>query len=159
MKLDASGLQETMKMFEKLESKSSEMLEDAVKDGIEVVTDEMRREISSLKTSDEYQGGNGKRYPNREDVKGLEESLGYTPVKVRGAIINAKAGFDGYNTHTTKKFPRGHANQMIANAINKGTSFMIAQPFFNRTKNKSQQDCIDAMQKSLDQSIKKAEAK
>lgn len=157
MSVDVTGLQEAIKMFDELDRKSADILKDAVKDGINVVTDEMRSQIFSLKTSDEYQGGNGKRYPSKNDVQGLLDSLGYTPTKTQGAIINAKCGFDGYNKNVTKKYPRGHANQMIANAINKGTSFLIAQPFINRTKNKSQQACIDTMEKSITKGIESAD--
>ena len=155
MKLDTSGLQQTMDMFDKLDNASPQMLDDAVKAGINVVADEMRSQISILKTSDNFEGYEGKHYPSKKDVQGLLDSMGYTKTQTKsGGIMDAKVGFDGYNDVKTKKYPKGHANQMIANSINKGTSFLTAQPFFNRTKNKSQQSAIDEMQKSLDKSIK-----
>ena len=44
---------------------------------------------------------------------------------------------------------------MIANAINKGTSFLIAQPFINRTRNKAKTDAVETMQKELDREIER----
>lgn len=158
MKVDTSGLSQTIDFFEKLDKGSPEVLEAALKAGINIVADEMRAQITVLKTSDNYEGGNGKHYPSKKDVQGLLDSMGYTGTKTQaGGVMDVKVGFDGYNDHITKKYPKGHANQMIANSINKGTSFLIAQPMFNRTKNKSQQQAIDAMQKSIDESIRALE--
>lgn len=150
--ISTKGLTETLKMLEKIEGNTDSILEDALKEGIGVVTDEMRVEIQQLKSSDQRKKGE-LRLPSKKDIKGLLDSLGYTPVKDDGTIFNVKAGFDGYNDVVTDKYPRGHANQMIANSINKGTSFMQAQPFINRTKKASQANAIDAIQKKLDKEI------
>ena len=149
--ISTKGLTETLKMLEQIEGNTDSILEDALKEGISVVTDEMRAEIQQLKSSDERP--KGLRLPSKKDIKGLLDSLGYTPVKDDGTKFNVKAGFDGYNNVVTDKYPRGHANQMIANSINKGTSFMQAQPFINRTKKASQANAIDAIQKKLDKEI------
>lgn len=150
--ISTKGLTETLKMLEKIEGNTDSILEDALKEGIGVVTDEMRAEIQQLKSSDQRKKGE-LRLPSKKDIKGLLDSLGYTPVKDDGAKFNVKAGFDGYNDVVTDKYPRGHSNQMIANSINKGTSFMQAQPFINRTKKASQANAIDAIQKKLDKEI------
>lgn len=157
MSVKVTGINQTEEIFEKLFEASDEMLDAAMKAGANVVADEMRSQIHSLKTSDEYQGGNGKKYCSQEDKKGLLDSMGYTGVRTKSGIKDVNVGFDGYNKHITKKYPKGHANQMIANAINKGTSFLIAQPFINKTKNKTKQSAVDAMLNSVDSSIKKIE--
>jgi hypothetical protein len=153
--VSTKGLTETMKMLEKIQGNTDEIIEDAIREGIAVVTDEMRRQISSLKTSDEYETGDKMRYPSNRDVKGLLDSLGFTPVKMDGTKFDIKSGFDGYNSNVTKKYPRGHANQMIANSINKGTSFMPAQPFINRTTKTAKAAAIDAIKKRIDKEISK----
>lgn len=153
-KVKTEGLTELLKELEKLEGDTDEILEEVTLEGAGVVTDVMRAEIKSLKTSDEYEGGKGKRYAKPEDVKGLYESLGYTPTQFKGTKIDSNVGFDGYNSNKTKKYPNGHANRMIANAINKGTSFMVAQPFINRSKRQAEKKCIELMQVKLDQAIK-----
>lgn len=155
-KVKTTGLTELLKQLESLEADTDEILEDVTLKGAGVVTDVMRQEIKSLKTSDDYEGDKRKkRYPRPEDVKGLYDSLGYTPTQFKGTKIDSNVGFDGYNSYKTKKYPNGHANRMIANAINKGTSFMMAQPFINRSKHQAEEKCIEMMQSELDQAIKK----
>lgn len=154
-KVTVKGLTETVKMLENIEKDTDSILEAALKKGGGIVTDTMRSELNQLKTSDEYQGGDGKRYCKPEEKKGLLDALGYTPVKMKGSKFDINTGFDGYNSNVTKKYPKGHANQMIANSINKGTSFMIAQPFINRTRNKAKTDAVDGMQEVLDKEIKR----
>lgn len=154
-KVKTTGLTEIIKELEKLEANTDEILDEVTLEGAGVVADVMRAQIRSLKTSDEYEGGNGKRYAKPEDIKGLYESLGYTPTQFKGTKIDSNVGFDGYNSNRTKKYPNGHANRMIANAINKGTSFMVAQPFINRSKRQAEKKCIELMQLKLDQAIKK----
>lgn len=153
-KVTVKGLTDTLKMLERIEQNTEDIIEAALTGGGGKVTDIMRSEINALKTSEEYKG-EGKRYPSAADKKGLQESLGYTPVKANGSKYDINSGFDGYNSHVTKKYPKGHANQMIANAINKGTSFMQAQPFINRTRNKAKNEAVEAMQEELDKGIKK----
>lgn len=154
-KVKTTGLTEIIKELEKLEANTDEILDEVTLEGAGVVADVMRAQIRSLKTSDEYEGGNGKRYAKPEDIKGLLDSLGYTPTQFKGTKIDSNVGFDGYNSNKTAKYPNGHANRMIANAINKGTSFMVAQPFINRSKRQAEKKCIELMQLKLDQAIKK----
>lgn len=154
-KVTVKGLTETVKMLEKIEKDTDEILEETLKKGGGIVTDTMRSELNALKTSNEYAGGDGKRYASPAEKQGLLDSLGYTPVKMNGSKFDINTGFDGYNSNVTKKYPKGKANQMIANAINKGTSFLIAQPFINRTRNKAKTDAVETMQKELDREIER----
>lgn len=154
-KVKTTGLTELLSELERLNANTDEILEDVVIAGASVTTDTMRAEIKKLKTTDEYGVKKKMRYANPKDVKGLLDSLGYAPTQTRVSKINSNVGFDGYNSNKTKNYPNGHANRMIANAINKGTSFMHAQPFINRTRRKANDKCIDEMQKELDREIKK----
>lgn len=155
-KVKTTGLNETIKMFESLTKNTDEIFEESLRDGGGVVTDIMRAEVSALKTGDVYSDGKQKkRYARPKEVQGLLDSLGYTPVHNDNDKFDIKSGFDGYNSIVTKKYPKGHANQMVANAINKGTSFMQAQPFINKTRRKAQSDAVDAIEKRLDLEIRK----
>lgn len=154
-KVKTTGLNETLKMLESIERNTDEILEDVLREGAMIATDEMRSQISKLRTSDEYEGGNGKRYAKKSDVQGLLDSLGFAPVRFNNSVVDSNIGFDGYNNDRTQKYPKGHANRMIANAINRGTSFMIAQPFINRTKKAAEAKCNEVMQKKLDEEIQK----
>lgn len=153
--LTTKGLTETIKMLENIEGNTDYIIEKALTEGGGEVCDVMRNEVSKLRTSDEYAGGNGKRYAKPTDKKGLLESLGYTPVQLNGSVFDINCGWDGYNKDKTKKYPKGHANQMIANAINKGTSFLIAQPFINRTQRRAREAAINKIQDVFDEEIAK----
>lgn len=155
MNIKTTGIEETVKELENLGKNSDEVMESVVKAGIDEVTDTMRAKINALKTSEEKTAKNKKRYPTKKEVQGLKDSLGFAPVKWKDTKANSKAGFDGYNGVKTKKYPNGHANQMMANTINKGNSFMYAQPFINQTKRESENKAIKAMQKRLDEEIEK----
>jgi HK97 gp10 family phage protein len=152
--LKTTGLNETIKMLEKIEDDTDYIIEEALKESGGVVCDVCRKEISSLRTSDQYEGGNGKRFAKPSDIKGLLDSLGYSPVQLNGTVFDIKCGWGGYNKNKTKKYPNGHANKMIANAINAGTSFQIAQPFINRTAKKSKEEAIQKIQEVFDKAIK-----
>lgn len=94
---------------------------------------------------------------------------GYAPVNWNHmsskARTNYKAqsfkGLDNMTTSTLKKagvYKRGVQNMkpigVIANAINSGTSFMKAQPFFRRAINKSKSAAVDAIVKMADKLFK-----
>lgn len=157
MKVKTTGIKETVKTLEALNRNTDAIIEGTVVAGANIVADSMRSEIKTLKVSNVSKdtAKNGKRYARPKDIKGLLDSMGFSPVREKGSAFNSNVGFRGYNNDKTEKYPNGHANKMIANAINKGTSFMVAQPFVSRTKKKSQDKCVSAMQKKLDEEINK----
>lgn len=156
MSLKIKGLEDTLKELERLNKNTPTMLEDTVNAGVQIATNEMRKQINMLKTSEEKPKKGQKRYPTKKEVDGLKESLGFTPVRWNDTLLDANAGFDGYNNQKTKRYPNGHANQMIANSINAGTSFMQAQPFIRKAANAAKTTAIAEMQKKLNEEIERA---
>lgn len=143
-----SGIYELVKQLEKYTNYTDKYMRAIVYDGMEVVADAMRAEVEGLKTSKQYKT-KGKRYCTENEKKGLIESFGVTPIGARNYVYDANAGFDGYNEHI-KSEP---ANPMIANFINRGTSYMKAQPFINRTKRVAETKAVEAMKQTLDACI------
>lgn len=154
-KMKTTGINETIKMLEKIEADTDEIIEEALKEGGGIVCDVCRQEISQLRTTDQYEGGNGKRYAKKSDIKGLLDSLGYSPVQLNGSIFDIQCGWGGYNNNKTKKYPNGHANKMIANSINAGTSFQIAQPFIAKTARRSKAEALDKIEDVFTKEIDK----
>jgi HK97 gp10 family phage protein len=144
-----SGIYDLVKELEKYTQNTDGHMRMVVYKGMEVVADKMRSEVEGLKTSKQYKT-KGKRYCTENEKKGLVESFGVTPISARNYIFDANAGFDGYNEYVRSE----PANPMIANFINRGTSYMRAQPFINRTKRVAETKAVEAMQKSLDDVIK-----
>jgi hypothetical protein len=86
---------------------------------------------------------------------GLKESMGIAGFRNDDGYLNVKIGFDGYNSHTTKTYPKGQPNVMIARALERGTSFSPATPFVNKAVNRVRAQAEAKMQKTLDEEIKK----
>lgn len=143
-----SGIYDLVKELERYTQNTDGHMKMVVYKGMEVVADKMRAETESLKTSKQYKT-KGKRYCTENEKKGLIESFGVTPIGARNYIYDAKAGFDGHNEHI-KSEP---ANPMIANFVNRGTSYMRAQPFINRTKRAAETQAYQAMQDELNKVI------
>ena len=94
--------------------------------------------------------------PGDTQKKGLWESLGVTPLSDDGkGFLNVKVGFDGYNRMNTKRWPKGQPNQMIARSIERGTSFMKANPFVKRAVAQTQKRAKEAMSKAANREFEK----
>lgn len=63
MSLKIKGLEDTLKELERLNKNTPTMLEDTVNAGVQIATDEMRKQINMLKTSEEKPKKGQKRYP------------------------------------------------------------------------------------------------
>lgn len=99
---------------------------------------ECKKRVQALRTDDSYikfsmQYGRNRRGITTRQKKGLIESLGIASLRHVGGAFDVKLGFDGYNDVVSKRWPNGQPNAMIARSVNKGTSFMEAQPFMDQT--------------------------
>lgn len=130
--------------------------------GSAVVADAVREEIQALPTA-EHEGkpwfGTAEhpaRGPSPAQKKGLLDSLGVTPMADDGkGFLNVKIGFDGYNSEKNKRWPKGQPNQMIARSIERGTSFMKANPFVKRAVAQTQKRAKEAMSKAANREFEK----
>lgn len=153
MKAEIKGADEALEMFDKMIMEQDNILTETMKAGGGKAADYMRSEINALKTTDE-KGKPKTRYAYPHEKEALQKSMGYTPVRRDGEIYDIKVGFDGYSDRKTKSHPTGVPNQLIANSINAGTSFMQRQPFINRTKNKGKTSIEEAMKEEFDKQVK-----
>lgn len=94
--------------------------------------------------------------PSKAQKKGLYNSLGIAPLQDDGkGVLNIKIGFDGYNDLKSKKWPKGQPNQMVARAVENGTSFMKPNPFIKRAVAATRKQALEAMGKTADAEIEK----
>lgn len=129
----------------------------AIYAGAAVAADAVRDEIKSLPTDNRFvKGGDKLTGPGERQKQGLLDSLGVTPMSDDGkGFLNVKIGFDGYNKIKTKRWPKGQPNQMVARAIERGTSFMMQNPFMKRAVSKSKKRALAAMEKTASREIEK----
>lgn len=157
LKIDISGMEEYRAALRRLAAADMEKVaEKAVKAGADIVADAIRAGIEALPTEPYRHLQEGERFTgiSKEQKKDLEDSFGVTPIKKdRYGGINAKAGFDGYGSYPSKKYPGGLPNQLLARAIESGSSVRVKHPFvrpaFRRTKKQAER----AMEKVIDEAI------
>lgn len=123
--------------------------------GADVMADAFRQGIEALPTA----GGFGSQEhplagPSRAQKEALAESLGITPMqKGEKGVYNIKIGFDGYNRVRTKRWPNGQPNQMIARAVESGTTFMRANSFMKKAVSKHRRAALEKMKQTMEEKI------
>ncbi len=147
--------------FDELELRLSkladpELAKDVVMAGAQPVADEIRKSIEAL-PEDKF------RYLKKNEVftgvpkqqkQDLLDSLGITPPDIDfNGNTNTKIGFDGYGKLPTKKYPKGVPNQLLARAVESGSSVRKKTPFIRKAVNKSKKLAEAEMQKKLDEKI------
>ena len=151
--VSARGLDDLVSELEKLADPSDckEIFKGVCYYGAKVMADYMRNELKALKTSKQTKSNkNQKRYCSQREKDMLLKEMGVTPILDDEDGVNAKVGFDGYYENTKGQMV---PIPLIANSVNKGTSFMRYQPFIGRTKRGGYPKAIDEMQRALDKEI------
>lgn len=69
-------------------------------------------------------------------------------------MYNVKIGFDGYNNIRSKRWPQGQPNQMVARAIESGTSWM-SKTVCRQGGEPGEKQALAAMQKRAESEINK----
>lgn len=133
-----------------------ELAKDVVMAGAQPVADEIRKSIEAL-PEDKF------RYLKKNEVftgvpkqqkQDLLDSLGIAPPDVDyDGNTNTKIGFDGYGKLPTKKYPKGVPNQLLARAVESGSSVRKKTPFIRKAVNKAKKLAEAEMQKKLDEKI------
>lgn len=151
-KITFTGLESYLKQLEKLEQNTTDIAKQAVYEGAKVTADAIRSGIEGLRTD----GPSAYETKRREtQKKGLQESFGLSPMENDQGFLHVRAGFDGYNSIQTKKYPQGQPNAMIARVFNSGTSFSSKQPFFDRSIRSSKVAAEQKMKEVFETEIKK----
>ena len=139
-------------------AEQGELLEDAVKAGAKPVADEIRRRLEAL-PEDKFrflpEGETFDGLPARQK-EDLAESFGLTPIsRDRKGFVNTKAGFDGYGSIPTKQYPSGLPNQLLARAVESGSSVRQKTPFVRPAVNATRKEAVEEMDKSITDGLKK----
>lgn len=153
-RMEISGFEELELQLSKLAD--PEIAKEVVKAGAQPVADQIRKNLSGLPedkfrrlAKDEVFTG----IPEQQK-KDLLESMGITPPDINfDGNTNIKIGFDGYGKIPTKKYPKGVPNQLLARAVESGSSVRKKTPFIRRGEGKSKKLAEAEMQKKLDEKI------
>ena len=140
------GLNAYLSELERLYGDTDKIIGKTIYEGAKIVTDAIHDEITKLPES----------VVTPVQRKGLLEGLGIAELRRTMIYSDEKIGEDGYNAHVTKKFPKGHANAMIARSIISGTSWRPQKnDFVGRAVNRTRNQAENAMKKTCDEEITK----
>lgn len=134
------------------------MLERAVASGAAIVADQIRSNLQALpeEKSRRLQPGETFHGLPKNQKQDLADSFGLTPIgRDKNGFLHTKAGFDGYGSHPTKQYPQGVPNQLLARAVESGSSAREKTPFVRPAVTKTKKAAVEAMQAEIDKEIKK----
>lgn len=160
-KLSYKGAEEYAKALSQLEftAQGGKLFEDAVRAGAAPVADEIRKRLRNL-PEDVHRRG---RMPSGEIYHGIPsgekqdllDSLGITPVgRDKKGFVNVKIGFDGYGSYKSEAYPNGLPNQMVARAVESGSSVREKTPFVRPSVTATRKKAIEEMDKTIADGLK-----
>lgn len=134
------------------------MQEDAVKAGAAIVADKIRANLESIPTEHYRKLQPGEIFSGlpKGQKKDLLDSFGLTPISLdKSGFVHTKAGFDGYGSYPTAAYPGGIPNQMLARAVESGSSVREKHPFVRPAINAARKAAIEAMEKVIAEETEK----
>ena len=133
-----------------------ELAKDVVMAGAQPVADEIRKSLEGLPEDKFRRLGKDEVFTGvpKNQKKDLLDNMGIAPPDVDyDGNTNTKIGFHKYGSIPTKKYPKGVPNQLLARAIESGSSVRKKTPFIRKAVNKSKKLAEAEMQKKLDEKI------
>ena len=127
-----SGIDAYMEQLQRLEQDSEEILKRAVYDGAAIVADEVRQRLHAVLSPD----ATGQ----------LESSLGISKIQNDRGYVNARIGFDGYDS-------KGVPNQLKANVLESGSTRQPKRPFMRPAVNAARRPAEEKMKQVVEQEI------
>ena len=154
------GMEEVLELLIQTERQTERMCGRSIYPGAKIVSNECKARLNSLVTDDSLfafseKYGRMRKGPTTRQKKFLIESMGIASMRHRGGVYDVKLGFDGYNDIASPRWQNGQPNAMIARSVNKGTSFMVAQPFMDQTIVASKAAAEEAMAIQFDKELEK----
>lgn len=131
-------------------------VERAVARGAGIVADAIRSAMNAMPRQKAIHLQKGKKLlaVQEHELADLQASMGVSPIKAdRNGFVNARVGFDGYGSRPTKKYPKGVPNQLVAAAIERGSSVREKHPFIRPAVNKTRAEAVEAMDDSINADI------
>lgn len=142
----------------KLATGQEEIAKKAIYAAAGIVADKIKANLNSLPEEKFRYLRDGEKFvgvPERQK-KDLIDSFGITPITTDSkGNWNAKIGFDGYGSIPTKKYPNGLPNQLLARAIESGSSVRRKKPFVRPAVNATKKQAQAKMAEIIDKEIEK----
>lgn len=155
-KIDFKGIEEYAKALGILWKDSENIVKKAVYEGADIVANEIKQGLRSLPV-DERVGTeeNPIEGVGRIQKEDLIEGFGLSPMENKDGYISTKAGFDGYGSIKTKKYPKGQPLAMLMRSVESGTSFRKKTPVIRKAVMRARKAAEAKMAETVEEEIKK----
>ena len=159
------GMEKYISQLEKLNLNTPEVLGRAIYPAAAVVANAVKANIEKIPVSNSSKRGTASDPIDTitsSQKQGLRDGFGISKIRNDGGLYNVKLGFDGYNTTVSTTSKRAgwtntrQANQMIARAVENGTSFRKKHPFVAPAIRATRGAAEKLMAEVLDEEIAKA---
>jgi hypothetical protein len=151
------GMEEYVLKLSKLAARTEEVAGKAIYAGAAIVADAIKSNIETLPVNNKINSSTPTPFDGllSKQKDGLIESFGISPLGDKDGVYNVKLGFDGYNAIKTKKYPKGQPNQLIARAVESGSSVRVKHPFVDPAVKSAKAACVKKMQEVIDTETEK----
>lgn len=151
-----NGEEYALKLSKLAGDKLTEVCGHAIYDAAEIVADAIAQELENVPTDEGWGTQSAPTIgPKKAQKEALMRCFGITKMSTDDkGFINVKIGFDGYNDIQSKRWPNGQPNQMVARAIESGTTWMHKNRFVARAVAKTKKQAVEAMRKRAEAEIK-----
>lgn len=155
-KIDFKGIDDYAKALGILWKDSENIVKKAVYEGADVVANEIKQGLRSIPV-DERVGTkeNPVEGVGRRQKADLIDGFGLSPMENKDGYINTKAGFDGYGSIKTKKYPKGQPLAMLMRSVESGTSFRKKTPVIRKAVMRARKAAEAKMAETVEEEIKK----
>jgi HK97 gp10 family phage protein len=151
-KISFKGIEQYTNVLRSFSESTDAICGKAVYNGAAVVADEIKKNLEELPVDNGYGTEKDKIDAiNKKSKLDLIESFGITPLKKENGYLEVKIGFDGYGSVKTATYPNGIPNQMVARAVETGTSFRQKHPFVRPAISKTKNTAVQAMEETVKQ--------
>ena len=121
----------------------------AIENGAQIVNQASLSALSSLPVDNRPYVKEGRTSIMQVQKDALLGSFGVSPIEDRNGFVNVKTGV------ARGKNKLGQAHVTIARRLESGTSYMPKRPVISRASRKSRKPCIEEMQRTLTQEIRR----
>lgn len=151
------GMSDLLALIQKTEEQTSRICGRALHPGAKIIADECKARLERIRTDDSlFKFHQGYRHgPTKRQKRFLIESMGIAKMRKLPDGYDVKLGFDGYNDIVSERWKNGQPNAMIARSVNKGTSFMEAQPFMDESIRVSERQVLKAIEEEFEKQIER----
>lgn len=153
--ITVKGGKELENLLDTIGARTEEIAKNALYDGAGVIADAVKMSIDTIPISETWGTPElPKRGITADERLGLKEGLGISPMQTSGGETDVSVGFDGYSGKSTKRWPKGKPNAMIARSVERGTSFMYSTKFIKPAVAANKRKAVKAMQEATRKKIK-----